>query len=78
VVASPVSIECTVHSTRELGDSTVVLGDVGLITVAEHVLVDGHPDYRLLDPLARLGRDEWAINAEVVSLHRPRRPEDID
>jgi flavin reductase (DIM6/NTAB) family NADH-FMN oxidoreductase RutF len=77
VVASPVSIECTVHSTTELGDSTVVLGDVALITVAERVLVDGHPEYRLLDPLARLGRDEWAVHAEVVSLTRPRRPEDI-
>lgn len=77
VAASPVSIECTVHSTNELGDSTVVLGDVRLISVADDVLVDGHPDYRLLDPLARLGKDEWALHAEVVSVRRPARPEDI-
>lgn len=77
VVASPVSIECTLHSTLELGDSTVVLGDVAMITVDDRVLVDGHPDYRLLDPLARLGKDEWAVHAEVVSVTRPAKPQDI-
>lgn len=77
VAASPVSIECTLHSTNELGDSTVILGDVRLISVAEEVLVDGHPDYSLLDPLARLGKDEWALHAEVISVRRPQRPEDI-
>jgi flavin reductase (DIM6/NTAB) family NADH-FMN oxidoreductase RutF len=74
---SPVSIECTLHSTNELGDSTVVLGTVVLITVADDVLVDGHPDYDRLDPLARLGKDEWGMHAEVVSLKRPRKPEDV-
>jgi flavin reductase (DIM6/NTAB) family NADH-FMN oxidoreductase RutF len=74
---SPVSIECTLHSTIELGDSTVVLGDVVLFTVADEVLVDGHPDYDLLDPLARLGKDEWGVRAEVTSVRRPRKPSDI-
>lgn len=77
VAASPVSIECTVHSTTELGDSTVVLGDVRMISVAEEVLVDGHPDFSRLDPLARLGKDEWALHAEVISVRRPGRPEEI-
>jgi hypothetical protein len=77
VAASPVSIECTVHSTNELGDSTVVLGDVRLISVDEDVIVDGHPEYSRLDPLARLGKEEWALHAEVVSVRRPQRPEDI-
>ena len=77
VEASPVSIECTVHSTNELGDSTVVLGDVRLISVADDVIVDGHPEYSRLDPLARLGKEEWALHAEVVSVRRPQRPEDI-
>ena len=77
VVASPVSIECTVHSTNELGDSTVVLGDVRMISVADHVLSGSHPDFALLDPLARLGKDEWALHAEVLSVPRPARPEDI-
>jgi flavin reductase (DIM6/NTAB) family NADH-FMN oxidoreductase RutF len=74
---SPVSIECVLHSTQELGDSTVVLGRVVLFTVADRVLVDGHPEYDLLDPLSRLGKDEWGVHAEVVSIKRPRRPDDI-
>lgn len=74
---SPVSIECVLHSTNELGDSTVVLGTVVLVTVADDVLVDGHPDYHRLDPLARLGKDEWGMHAEVVSIKRPRKPEDV-
>jgi flavin reductase (DIM6/NTAB) family NADH-FMN oxidoreductase RutF len=78
VTGSPVAIECTVHSTKELGDSTVILGDVQLISVAEQVLVDGHPEFTLLDPLARLGKDEWALHSEVVAIPRPMRPEDID
>lgn len=77
VAASPVSIECRLHSATELGDSTLVLGDVQLITVDPDVLVDGHPDYARLDPLARLGKDEWALHAEVRSVRRPNRPEEI-
>jgi len=74
---SPVSIECTLHSTNELGDSTVILGDVRMICVADEVLVDGHPEFSLLDPLARLGKDEWAMHSEVIAIPRPARPEDI-
>jgi flavin reductase (DIM6/NTAB) family NADH-FMN oxidoreductase RutF len=74
---SPVSIECTLHSTTELGDSTVVLGSVVAFAIADEVLRDGHPEYDLLDPLSRLGKEEWGVHAQVVSRTRPRRPEDI-
>jgi flavin reductase (DIM6/NTAB) family NADH-FMN oxidoreductase RutF len=74
---SPASIECTLHSTVELGDSTVVFGSVQVITVAEEMLVDGHPDYDRLDPLTRLGKDEWGVQAQVTSIRRPRKPADI-
>jgi flavin reductase (DIM6/NTAB) family NADH-FMN oxidoreductase RutF len=77
VAASPVSIECRLHSTNELGDSTVVLGDVTTITVLDEVLDGKHPDFTKLDPLARLGKDEWALHAEVIAVPRPVRPEDI-
>lgn len=78
VAESPASLECRVHSVIPLGDSTLVLGEVVAATVDPAVLVDGHPDYALLDPLARLGRNEWALHAEVISIDRPQRPEDID
>ena len=77
VADSPVSLECTLHSLNELGDSTVVLGNVVTITVADAVLVDGHPEYELLDPLARLGRNEWGVGATVTSIDRPATPDDI-
>lgn len=77
VVGAPASIECTLHSATELGDSTMVLGNVELVSVADEVLVDGHPDFTLLDPLARLGKDEWALHSEVIAVTRPQRPEDI-
>jgi len=77
VADSPVSLECTLHSVNELGDSTVVLGRVVVITVADEVLVDGHPDFERLDPLSRLGRNEWGVRTQVVAIDRPMRPEDV-
>jgi len=77
VTHSPVAIEATLHSLTELGDSTMILGDVVAVCVEESVMVDGHPDYTRLDPLARLGRDEWALHGEVRSVPRPSRPDDI-
>ncbi len=74
---SPASLECTLHSTLELGDSTVVFGHVQVISVADEVLVDGHPEYSLLDPLSRLGKSEWGVHTQVTSLVRPRSPQDI-
>jgi len=47
------------------------------VSVADAVLVDGHPEYDLLDPLTRLGKDEWGVRTQVRSLRRPRRPADI-
>ena len=77
VADSPAAIECRLHSTHELGDSTIVLGDVVAFSVADDVLVDGHPEFLRLDPLARLGKDEWGVHTQVRSLTRPRTPEDI-
>jgi flavin reductase (DIM6/NTAB) family NADH-FMN oxidoreductase RutF len=77
VAASPVSVECTLHSTNELGNSTVVLGEVRMISVADEALVDGHPEFTLLEPLARLGKEEWALRPEVISVRRPQNPEDV-
>jgi flavin reductase (DIM6/NTAB) family NADH-FMN oxidoreductase RutF len=74
---SPASIECTLHSTLELGNSTVVFGNVVMISVADDVLVDGHPEFDRLDPLSRLGKDEWGVHTQVVSIKRPATPEDI-
>ncbi|MBD8870397.1 flavin reductase family protein [Nocardioides donggukensis] len=77
VAASPAAIECTLHSTIELGDSTVVLLDVVAITVQESALEGDHPAIGRLEPLSRLGLNEWGLPPEVIAVDRPRRPSDV-
>jgi len=77
VARSPVSIECTLHSTHELGDSTLILGDITMISIADEVILDGHPEFTLLEPLSRLGKNQWALHPEVLAVRRPGRPDDI-
>ena len=72
VAESPVAIECTLHTTLELGDSTVVIGRVRHLAIDAAVMVDEHPEIRLLRPLARLGKDEWSTIGEIRSISRIR------
>lgn len=71
VAASPVALECEVVGERSFGASVVVFGQVVHLAVARSVLADdGLPDVALLDPVARLGREEWSALGEVFSLAR--------
>jgi flavin reductase (DIM6/NTAB) family NADH-FMN oxidoreductase RutF len=70
VAASPVALECELHSTVRLGDSTVVFGRVVHAAVSEAVMADGRPDVRKLRPLGRLGGIEWSTLGEVWDLKR--------
>ena len=70
VAESPVSVECTLHATVRLGDSTVVFGRVQLITVRESAVRDGRPRIEELRPLARLGGNEWATIGDVREIAR--------
>ena len=72
VAGSPASLECRLHDTLPVGDSTLVFGEVVAVTVDPEVLVDGHPSFERLAPLARLGGDEWGLPGAVVSVPRPR------
>lgn len=74
VVDSPASIECTLHSVIEVGDSFLVLGDVVAMTVHEAALVDGVPSMVHLEPVSRLGGSEWGMPPDVVEVTRPQRP----
>jgi flavin reductase (DIM6/NTAB) family NADH-FMN oxidoreductase RutF len=70
VAESPVAVECTLHSTLRLGDSTVVFGRVQVISVAESAVRDGRPRIEELKPLARLGGNEWSTIGEVKQIRR--------
>ena len=71
VAASPASLECTLHSVQELGNSWLILGRVVGIHVDDAVMQDGHPEFELMEPLSRLGRNEWGLPNEVVRIDRP-------
>jgi flavin reductase (DIM6/NTAB) family NADH-FMN oxidoreductase RutF len=70
VAESPVAVECTLHSTLRLGDSTVVFGRVQVISVHESAVRDGRPRIEELKPLARLGGNEWSTIGEVKVIRR--------
>ncbi|MFS4095756.1 flavin reductase family protein [Streptomyces sp. AF1A] len=70
VAASPVALECTLHSTVRLGDSTVVFGRVVHAAVHADALTDGRPDVRLLRPLSRLGGNEWGTVGAIQEIAR--------
>lgn len=72
---SPAAIECRLAGTVPFGNATVVFGQVESIAIDEEALDDDHPDVRRLDPMARLGRNEWTTLGEVLELDRiPFRP----
>jgi flavin reductase (DIM6/NTAB) family NADH-FMN oxidoreductase RutF len=70
VARSPVSVECTLHATLRLGDSTVVFGRVVHVAVHESAVRDGRPRIEELRPLARLGGNEWSTIGEVKEIRR--------
>lgn len=70
VADSPVALECVLHATTSLGDSTVVFGRVVHAAVRTDALDGDHPMIERLRPLARLGRDEWSTLGEVLEISR--------
>lgn len=78
VASSPVAFECRLHEVRPTGNCFVVVGLVLHVAVAEEVAVGDdmlrrpHVDIRALDPLARLGADEWGRLGEIREIQRPR------
>ncbi len=74
---SPVSIECSLHSTHELGelhDRARRRGPGPSPTRCWSTVTRSTTGF----PLARLGRDEWGRDAEGFSIRRPRTPDDIE
>jgi flavin reductase (DIM6/NTAB) family NADH-FMN oxidoreductase RutF len=70
VAASPVALECRLHTLVSFGSSTVVMGEVVFAAVSEEVLRDGAPAIDLLDPLSRLGGDEWGHTRQIEEITR--------
>jgi flavin reductase (DIM6/NTAB) family NADH-FMN oxidoreductase RutF len=77
VASSPASLECRLHSLQELGNSVHVLGDLLHVTIADEAVLDGRPRIDRLQPISRLGANEWGLTPTVLAVDRPIRPADI-
>ena len=75
VQESPVALECKVHQLLPMGDCTLVFGEVVHAAVSSDVLEGTHPRVDQLDPLSRLGLDEWGTMGEVREIKRIRKAE---
>ena len=81
VAESPVHLECTLVETVELRSpdraehvNTVIFGEVVGVHIADAAIEDGRVDMLVLDPIARLGYDQYTRVAEVFSMTRPGWP----
>ena len=70
VAESPVAFECKVADTLSFGNSTVVFGRVLLGVVSDDVLDGELPDVEKLQPMARLGKNEWSELGAVRRITR--------
>jgi flavin reductase (DIM6/NTAB) family NADH-FMN oxidoreductase RutF len=72
VKESPVALECTLHRLLPMGDCTLVFGKVTHAAVSAEVLEGTHPRIDRLEPLARLGRNEWGTTGPIREIRRIR------
>jgi flavin reductase (DIM6/NTAB) family NADH-FMN oxidoreductase RutF len=70
VARSPVALECKLHTTLTFGVGTVVMGRVVHAAIDDDVLVDGRPAIERLEPLSRLGANEWGTHGQIREISR--------
>ncbi|MGD6980306.1 MULTISPECIES: flavin reductase family protein [Citricoccus] len=77
VAGSPAVMECTLDRVIPVGGNFLVLGNVVHVSVDTDTLSTDARGRSLplagrLDPLTRLGRNEWGTLGEVLAIDRPR------
>lgn len=67
---APAALECRLHSTIELGEAgdRILIGQVKMFQVADHLLRKGKVDTRELNPIARLGGPNYAVLGEIITM----------
>jgi flavin reductase (DIM6/NTAB) family NADH-FMN oxidoreductase RutF len=70
VARSPVALECKLHTTLTFGVGTVVMGHVVHAAIDDDALVDGRPAIERLEPLSRLGANEWGTHGQIREISR--------
>ena len=82
VAESPVHLECVLTEIVELptpepsDPNTVIFGEVVGVDIADRAIVDGRIDAFALDPIARLGYDQYVRVTDVFRMRRPDWPLD--
>lgn len=80
VAESPVNMECRLVDVVELltddpeRPNLVVFGRVAGVHIADDVMVDGRVDVQRLQPISRLGYNEYGRVTEVFTMNRPGWP----
>jgi flavin reductase (DIM6/NTAB) family NADH-FMN oxidoreductase RutF len=72
VAESPVHFECRLYRLIELGQATLVVGEIARAHADASVVTDGRVDAEKLRPVGRLGGDGYTIVREIVHMARPR------
>ena len=72
VAESPSALECRLHQIIPMGNSTLIFGEVLHAAVKPEVIEHTHPRIDLLDPLSRLGLDEWGELGPIRQIQRIR------
>lgn len=73
VAESPIRFECRLHEIIKPGDNLIdlILGEIVHFHLDDAIVKDGLADAVLLDPVSRLGKDEYAPLGNIFSLRRP-------
>ena len=77
VKVAPAALECHLWKTislpapKDADASTIVLGTVTGIHIADYVIVDGKVDVTIYKPLARLGYMDYAQITKLFEMQRP-------
>ena len=80
VAESPVHLECVLTEIVQLptpdptDPNTVIFGEVVGIDIADRAISDGRVDALELDPIARLGYDQYVRVVDVFTMTRPEWP----
>ncbi|OUM45486.1 flavin reductase family protein [Arthrobacter agilis] len=70
VLESPVALECRLHLLQDMGNCTLVFGEVIHAVVSEEMLDGDLPAIDALKPLSRLGRNEWGTAGTIRDITR--------
>ena len=69
---SPVHLECRLHREVELGNVSLVVGEIVRVHIRDDVLTDGRVDPEKLKPVGRLSGDAYAYMGQLVHVARPK------